>query len=51
MYEVIIISTVVLNTLVKYDSSFFDTKTDNKGRQLTQEQQEYFKDSKARNER
>ncbi len=24
--------------------------TDNKGRQLTQEQQEYFKDSKARND-
>ena len=28
MYEVIIISTVVLNTLVKYDSSFFDTYWD-----------------------
>lgn len=29
-------------------SSFFDSKTDNKGRQLSQLQQEYFKNSKVR---
>ena len=31
-------------------SSFFETKTDNKGRQLSTQQQEYFKDSKVRDE-
>ena len=32
-------------------SSFFEAKTDNKGRQLSTQQQEYFKDSKVRDEK